>query len=197
MAPKTTIWPLARHLVIALFVASCGGAAAAFPDGAGVTKAQGDWCASLAKLAGAAGTWEHLGACKAAFPTASAAYLAGMTKCYAEKKAAENAPDNSHIVQDCTDHVTINMTFDEAAGRDVLKARCDRAERCEKVPAADCKAGIDKLENAQRVLFTNVYNRAALQAVAECLSSASCAENEEAARDACYKPSADKLLWFP
>jgi hypothetical protein len=182
---------------LGLVVASCGGAAASFPDGAGVAAAQGEWCQAQAKLAGAAGSWEHLGACKATFPSASAAFLAGMTKCFGDRKAAENAPDNSQIMQECTDHVTIQMRFDEAVASGVLKARCERAMRCEKVSAADCKAGIDKLENAQRVLLTNRYNQAALQGIGECLASSSCTDNEDEARNACYKPWDEKLFWFP
>jgi hypothetical protein len=69
--------------------------------------------------------------------------------------------------------------------------------KCEKVEVAECKAGVDKLETAQKALLTSIYNAPALHEIADCLGSSSCTEDEEKARDACYKPLAEKLLWFP
>lgn len=182
-----------------LLLSACAGGGAGAPDKAQVLTAQGKWCQALARMNGAPDTWEHLADCKDAYPTASAAYLQGMTQCIVTRREAmgDKAPDNSQIVQDCNDEVTVGMAADDAAGREVIDARCKRAERCEKVPAADCKAAIDKLQTSQRVLFTTTYNASALRTIAECLSSQGCSDNEEATRDACYKPAGDKLLWFP
>lgn len=178
---------------------ACGSPGASYPDGSQVTAAQASWCQGLAKLSGNPTGWEHMNACKGAFPTASAAFLKNMTKCFVTRHeaAGDNAVDNSQIVSDCTDEATVNMPNDEAGGRELIAARCARAERCEKVKAADCKAGIDKLEGAQRALITTRFNAAGQHDIASCLSSKSCSDNEEEAQDACYKPVSEKLLWFP
>jgi hypothetical protein len=190
---------LALSAVVPLLLPGCGGSGARAPDGSQVTAAQAEWCQALAKLNGAPDTWEHLSACKDVYPTASAAYLHGMTKCMVTRReaAGDKAPDQSQIIQDCNDEVTVTMTADEAETREVIDARCKRAERCEKVAVAECKAAVDKLQASQRALFTTTYNAGARHSIAECLSSKSCSDNEEEARDACYKPAADKLLWFP
>jgi hypothetical protein len=182
-------------LVVAL--ASCTPAASA--DRSAVESAQKAWCDSLAKLSGAPGTWEHLGACKAAYPTASAPYLRGMTKCFAQRKESYGAsgPDNGHIVAECNDEVTIKMALDDAAFGDAIQGRCERALRCEKVAIPECVAAVKKLESSQRVLFFAMYNGAALHDVAECMRSSACGADEDAARNACYKPVEGKLLWFP
>jgi hypothetical protein len=82
-------------------------------------------------------------------------------------------------------------------GAEAIDARCKRMERCEKVAPADCKMAIEKLESGTRAEITTKFNRAALHDVADCLGSASCTDDEDAARAACYKPVAEKLLWFP
>jgi len=154
---------------------------------------------ALGKLDGAGEKWSGMGDCKSAYPTASAAFLRGITKCYVARReaAGETAPDNTQILADCTDDVTVNMPSDTSAGQEALAARCDRMLRCEKVALPECKAAIDKLEAATRVLISTRFNGAALHEVAGCLASASCAANEDEPREACYKPVAEKLLWFP
>ena len=59
------------------------------------------------------------------------------------------------------------------------------------------RVAIEKLDGPSRAEITMKYNAAALHEVADCLGSASCTDDEDAARAACYKPVADKLLWFP
>lgn len=195
-----------RAVSFALFAASlplaaaaCGGGGAGYPDGGDVTAAQTAWCQALGKLDGAGDAWGSMSACKAAYPTASAAFLRGITKCYVARReaAADTAPDNTQIVADCTDDVTVNMPSDTTPGREALAARCDRMQRCEKVAVPECEAAIAKLEAATRVLITTRFNGAALHKIADCLASASCAANEDEPREACYKPAAEKLLWFP
>ena len=185
--------------IAALLVAACGGGGASYPDSSDVKTAQATWCQALAKLNGSGDAWEDLGACKGAYPTASAAYLRGMTRCFTARHeaAGEDAPDNSQLITECNDEVTVEMSADGPGSKEVIEARCQRAERCEKVSAADCKTAVDKLETAQRVVLTTTYNAGALHAIADCLSSSSCSDDEEAARDSCYKPSFEKLLWFP
>jgi hypothetical protein len=161
-----------------LAAAACSGGAS-YPDGGEVTAAQAAWCAALGKINGAGDKWDAMSACKSAYPTASAAFLRGITKCYVARResAGDTVPDNTQIVADCTDDVTVNMPSDTSAGSEALAARCERMARCEKVATR--------------------FNGAALHKIAECLGSASCAANEDEPREACYKPVSEKLLWFP
>lgn len=186
-------------LALVLLAAACSGAPASYPDSKGVSAAQKAWCDMLAKIHKEPGTWSREGECKGAFPTASAAYLKGMAKCYFDKVQSEgdNAPDNTTVVDECNTGTLATMLGDESVGAEVIDARCKRMERCEKVAPAECKTAIDKLESGTRAEFTTKYNGAALHDVAECLSSASCTDDEDSARNACYKPVAEKLLWFP
>ena len=187
------------RLLLLPVLAACGGAGASYPDRSDVNAAQAAWCDSLAKLNGAPGAWEHLAACKAAYPSSSGQYLRGMTTCFTKRREAggDKGPDQSQTVAECHEEVTVNMRADDAAGREAVEARCARMERCEKVAVADCKAGFAKLESAQRAALTSAYNRGALHTIAECLESESCTADEDAAREACYKKVGDKLLWFP
>jgi hypothetical protein len=187
---------LAAALPLAGAACSSG---ASYPDGGDVTAAQAAWCTALGKINGAGDKWDAMSACKSAYPTASAAFLRGITKCYVARReaAGDTVPDNTQIVADCTDDVTVNMPSDTSPGREALAARCDRMQRCEKVAVPECEAAITKLEAATRVLITTRFNGAALHQVAECLASASCAANEDEPREACYKPVSEKLLWFP
>jgi hypothetical protein len=184
----------------AVLAAACsGGGPASFPDKDGVVKAQSDWCAMLAKLRKEPGEWSRLNECKGFYPAASAPYLKGMSECFFERVQAEGdqAPDNSTIVEECNAKAVAFMIGDEASGAELIDARCKRMERCEKVAPAECKTAIEKLESGTRAEITTKFNRAALHDVAECLSSASCTDDEDSARAACYKSANDKLLWFP
>ena len=190
----------AASFLVPLATTSCGGGApgGSVPGTPDVQKAQAEWCASLAKQSGGE-SWEHTAACKSAATTASAAYLRGMTKCFTNRleQAGDQAPDHSQIVVDCNDEVVVGLPADDGTGNEVIAARCERMLKCEKVPVAECKTAVDKLESSQRAMFTTTYNAAALHEIADCLASASCSDDEEKARDTCYKPAADKLLWFP
>ena len=177
----------------------CSPAPASYPDKSGVVQAQAQWCASLAKLSGAENTWEHMADCKAAYPASSAEYLTAMTKCFATRweDDPENAADQARLVGDCTDEVTMRLPADGPGTAEVLNARCDRMKRCEEVSVEDCRTGVMKLETAQKAIFTTTYNAAALHEIAGCLDSDSCTEDEEAARQKCYQPFTETLLWFP
>lgn len=192
--------PLLALAAPAVLAAACsGGGPASYPDRNGVVAAQAEWCDMLGKIRKEEGAWPRLGECKAAFPTASAPYLKGMTKCFFERVQREGdaAPDNTLIVEECNNEAVAYMQGDEAAGAEAIESRCKRMERCEKVAVPECKMAIEKLESATRAEITTKYNAAALHEVAECLSSASCTDDEDSARAACYKPVADRLLWFP
>lgn len=184
----------------ALLGAACsGGGPASYPDKGGVVKAQAEWCDMLAKIRKEPGEWSRLGECKGYYPSASAPYLKGMTECYFERIQSEGdqAPDNMTIVDECNSKAVAFMLGDEASGEELIDSRCTRMERCEKVVPAECKAAIEKLESGVRAEITTKYNRSALHDVAECLSSASCTDDEDSARAACYKPANENLLWFP
>ncbi|AKT42007.1 hypothetical protein [Chondromyces crocatus] len=180
-------------------VGACGGGPSNFPDRDAVTAAQAVWCDALAKVLGGGPKWEHLAACKAAYPTASPGYLRQMAKCFPRRleAAGDDKTDRAQLISECNDEVIGSINEPEAAAQDLIEARCARMFRCENVPAAECKAGFTKLDGSQRVLLTTVYNGAGRYEIADCLDTASCTDNEIAGRDACYKPVTDKLLWFP
>ncbi len=191
---------LALGLGCALVGAACsGGGGANYPDKSGVVKAQSEWCEMLQKIRKDPGEWSRLGECKGAFPTASAPYIKGMAKCFFERvqRDGDSAPDNSTIVDECNTEAVAYMVGDEGSGAELVDARCQRMERCEKVAPAECKTAIEKLESATRAEITTKFNRAALHEISDCLSSASCTDDEDAARAACYKSANEKLLWFP
>jgi hypothetical protein len=181
--------------------ASCGGGASGskFPDGPDLVKAQAEWCQMLGKVEAGGAAWEHDSSCKSATPTSSPAYLRGMTKCFATRieSAGDSAPDRGALTAECNEEVVIKLSADGALASDVIAARCERMEKCEKVAPSDCKTGVDKLETAQKVMLTTTYNAPALDEIADCLRSKSCGDDEEKVRDACYEEQANDLLWFP
>lgn len=178
-------------------LAACTPAAVA--DRPAVEAAQKAWCETLAKMNGASGTWEHMAACKAAYPTASAAYLRGMTKCFPARKASygDKATDTGHLEAECKEEVMFKLNVDESAYAEALDAHCERALRCEKTPIPDCVAGVKKLESSQRALAYGIYNASALHTVSTCLKDSACGADEDAAQQSCYKQVEGKLIWFP
>ena len=197
--PLSKLLAGASVAALALFAAACSGGPASYPDKNSVATAQAEWCDMLAKIRKEPGEWSRLAECKGFFPTASAPYIKGMSKCFFERvqRDGDSAPDNTTVVDECNTEAVAYMLGDESSGGEAVDARCKRMERCEKVAPAECKTAIEKLESGTRAEITTKYNRAALHEVAECLSSASCTDDEDSARAACYKPAADKLLWFP
>lgn len=187
--------PCFSLVFVAVAIAACG--PASYPDRGAVEGAQNAWCDALAKMNG--GKWEHVAACKAAYPTASAVYLKGMAKCVPAHKESygDKAVDIGHLIAECRDEVTVKMSVEDAAFAEAIDARCERASRCEKVAIPECVAAVKKLESSQRAIFYGIYNGAALHNVSDCLKSSSCGADEDAARGTCYKPVEDKLLWLP
>ncbi len=194
---------LASHLAGAAsmlgLLFACSGQPTNFPVRDGVMAAQAEWCASLAKLQRAGNSWEHLAACKAAYPTSSPAYLRAMTGCFSRRTeaAGDSGSDRTQIILECNDEVAVTMRPDDAAARPVIDARCSRMQRCEQVPDSVCRSGFSKLEAAQQAMFTTIYNAMGRHEIIDCLLNASCTDDEEAGRQACYKPTSDQLLWFP
>lgn len=186
-----------RLLLGALVLAAAACGPASFPDQSAVSAAQDGWCQALAKMNGPG--WDHLGACKGATPTASAAYLRGMTKCVPAHKEAggDKARDMGILVAECRDEVLFKTTIDEAVAQPAIEARCERAARCEKASVPDCLASAKKVEASQRATLYGIYNGAAMYKVSDCLKSSSCGADEYATQQACYKSAEEKLLWFP
>ncbi len=193
------LFAIAFASVCAPFAAACSGGPASYPDKSGVVAAEAGWCDTLAKIRKEPGEWGRLAECKAAYPTASGPFLKGMAKCFFDRvqRDGDNAPDNTVVVEECNAEAVAFMIGEESAGAEVIEARCQRMERCEKVAVPECKAAIERLDAGTRAEITTKYNRAALHEVAECLASASCTDDEDSARGACYKSAAEKLLWFP
>jgi hypothetical protein len=197
---RSLVYALSGSLALITSFAACGGGlSASFPDASTVVSGEAIWCKGLAKAHGEGDKWSHMSACQAAFPSSSSAYLKGMAKCFPDRvtQAGEKAADNQQLITDCNDTVTAGMNADDANFQELIEARCKRAERCEKTPFGECKTAFSHLETAQKATLTSVYNYAALHEIASCLGSASCSDNEDEARAACYKPQSDKLLWFP
>ncbi|MEZ4298631.1 MAG: hypothetical protein R3B70_27010 [Polyangiaceae bacterium] len=200
LAARTALFALSSLSVFAsLLLAACSGAPASYPDSKGIVAAQAEWCDMLQKIRKEPGDWSRLGECKSFYPTASAPYLKGMSKCFFERiqRDGDSAPDNTTIVDECNNEAVAYMEGDESSGAELIDSRCQRMERCEKVAVPECKAAIQKLESATRAEITTKFNRKSLHEVADCLSSASCTDDEDSARAACYKPANEKLLWFP
>lgn len=190
----------AAALLACASLPGCGGPGAGYPDKPGVETAQAGWCDSLAKIHGTAEGWEHLSDCKSSYPTGSAAFVKGMTKCYADRIDAlgDQAPDTAAITADCTEEVIVKLPFEEASARELLEARCSWTLRCAKVPVDECKAAFGKLDAALKVTKTTRFNGAGQHQIASCLNGSSCSEeSEDAAFEACYRPADEKVVWFP
>jgi hypothetical protein len=179
-------------------------AAANYPDRPDIEKAQVEWCNALAKSADAdPASWDRMSDCKKAKMAASPAYIAGMTKCYAEQyeaaKSAKDpsADDRSLLISGCRDKVLIELPASSLGMNELIDAKCERAVRCEKdVTLDNCKKTMTTLEPAQLAMFTTVYNGAALHDVSRCLSGG-CEDNEEVAVSKCYEDANERLLWTP
>lgn len=183
-----------RWLVtVALVTAGCGGHAA-FPDRADLAKAQAGYCDMLAKTKAGG---EHLSECRATRPTASPALLKELTGCYEARlaSAGEEAPDPGQIISECKDEALLKIAPDDSNTESIVRARCARQERCERVLPAECRASYAKLETSQRALLSTMYNAEALHEIAECLGSTPCKDVDDEAR--CYAPISDKIVWFP
>ncbi|KYF85247.1 hypothetical protein BE11_00390 [Sorangium cellulosum] len=198
-ALRSLALPIAAAASMLGLLFACSERPTNFPDRDSVIAAQAEWCAALARLQRAGANWEHMNACKAAYPTASPTYLRAMTSCFSRRMeaATESSPDRSQIILECNDEVAVNINPDDPAAKPVLDSRCARMVRCERIPVETCKAGFSKLESAQRAMFTTIYNAAGRYEIIDCFENASCTDNEEAGRQACYKPTSDALLWFP
>lgn len=178
-------------------------APANYPDRPDVAKAQEGWCQALAKSAGSDGSWDRMSECKSAKMAASPGYIAGITKCYAERyDEAKNAKDpsaddRSLLVASCRDNVLIELPATSLGVDELIKAKCERASRCEKgVTFENCKKTMETLEPAQLAMFTTVYNGTALHEIASCLSGG-CNDNEEEGVSKCYEDANERLLWMP
>jgi hypothetical protein len=188
---------LPAPLFFAALALSCG-PPAGYPDTSAVTQGQAEWCKVLATASGKGDKWEYMSDCKSAYPTASAEYLKRMAKCFTDHlPEGDEAIDYGQITATCNDDVTLRLPADGPGVGGVLKARCEWMLRCHETPLEECKTGVEKLETAQRAIFTTTYNGAALHDIASCLSSAACNEEEEVGIGECYKGPLEKLLWFP
>lgn len=180
--------------LVPALVLGCSGGGASYADRSGVEAAEAEWCKAVTKIRGG-----DLAACKSTYPSASGAYLRGMTKCYPKRiaDAGDKAPDDTMIISDCNEEVFVAMTSDDAQYGEIIGAYCGRKAKCEKAVVAECKDGIAKMMSAERAKLTSQYNAAALHRIADCLDSTSCSDDEDKTVEGCYKAEASKLLWFP
>ena len=180
----------------ALVVAAAACGPANYPDQSAVAAAQDGWCQALAKAYGGGGAWEPLGACKGAGSTGSAAYLRGMAKCFPSRKEG-STKDAGILVAECKDEVIAKLSIDEAAVKEAVDARCERAARCEQANVPECIGAAKKVDPFQRATLYGLYNARAIHTISECLRGSSCGSDENAAQEACYKAPVDKLVWTP
>jgi hypothetical protein len=184
--------------ILGTALAACHVAApVAFPDKPELVRAQAGWCDLLVKSGLAEAS--SRATCAAAITTASPAFLKAMTKCVAQRLESygQKRPDRGILVAECRDEAQYNIGASTTEGAEVIEARCQRMQRCERVAASECRASMAKLEGAQRAVFTSTYNPPALHEVAECLSSKSCTDHEDEAQLTCYAPVTEQLVWFP
>ena len=106
----------------------------------------------------------------------------------------ENAPDDGALVSDCTETVLAGAEPGNVSKSPVVRARCERSERCDKLPMKNCLATFSQLDGMQRAVFTSLYNLRAQNEIAGCLSDSDCGPEPE---DACLKKWYDQRVWLP
>ncbi|MCC6523911.1 MAG: hypothetical protein IT373_14730 [Polyangiaceae bacterium] len=194
--------------VAVLALGACPSRPAVYPDDDAVALAQKEWCRMLGRMEleresrpvhEVSGGWRHQAACEAARPSASADFLARVTPCYERhlREGGDAALDGQAILADCAEQILVVADPGDTSGLDLVQARCERAERCEKVPLADCLRTFAALSGGQRAGLTTMYSLAAQSEIAACLRDGACAKKgEDAARDACYAPARKRRVWF-
>lgn len=194
---------VAGALVVAAFgLDACGGRGASYPDGDKVRNAQKAWCQALGEIAegkGKATSWSELASCEGAYPTGSREFVASMAKCIALQASDQGVGtfDPGQTVDDCTEQVV--QGFDVRAPLDpaLLDARCERLERCQDVPAAECKGAFEAMAPPEQARAARMYNLGAQSSIASCLSSSSCGDDPDAKTAECYVDAFDERVWLP
>ncbi len=189
----------ALSLGTALGAAACSGAAARRTDTPIVKAGLGAWCDTLARVRGESASWDRLAECKSADTASSGAYLELMGRCYEREltRLGKDAPDSQKVLADCSSEVVPSIQLRPGSDSVVVAARCERAERCEKVTKADCLSGIESMSTFSRAAFSAAYNEGALDEIAACLRGSACGDDEDKARARCYDELSPRMLWFP
>jgi hypothetical protein len=183
-------------------MAACGSRGASYPDGPKVVEAQKKWCASLGEIVAGEGkgaSWDKLAQCERAFPGGSPEFVAGMAGCIGKQARISGAAafDAQRAVDDCTEQVLQQLDVRGAAKLDVVKARCARMERCQKVTGKDCLTGFEGLSPPEQARLTRMYNEGALHDAASRLESLGCAKDEDSAMVSCYADGWKSRVWLP
>ncbi len=180
-------------------IAACGGvqAPSSYADHDAVVAAQAKWCATIAELYGDA--WRDGAACEAAYPAGSAPFLALMADCYVQQVSEihEHRIGTEALRRACTDMVLESSDPGDISDNAVIRARCDRMERCQEVSRASCLGILEQLSSTQRSGLTSMYNLRAQAQVAECLDSTPCDRNEDKIHAACYDQVFAERVWEP
>jgi hypothetical protein len=182
------------HALVLALVFSCKPSQVNYPDDGKVASSQKQWCAALARVSGDG--WQHQNECETAHPSGSAAFLSKMAECYRKRheEFGENAPDDGALVSDCTETVLAGAEPGNVSKSPVVKARCERSQRCDNLPVKNCFATFSSLDGMQRAVFTSLYNLRAQNEIAGCLSDSDCGQEPE---DACLKKWYDQRVWLP
>lgn len=189
-----------RLPALALVLGCTPSAPAKYADHGNVSRAQAGWCAMLAELDGEKiDAWRHRAECRAAFPSASAAFLERFTQCYgsAKKELGASAPDSGAILSDCSQQILGAAEPGDVSGTELYQARCARQERCQAVSADVCRGAWDRLDGMTQSLLSSKYNLRAQAEIAGCLTDKACEDDEAAAEAACYDAAHARVMWLP
>jgi hypothetical protein len=202
MKPASKVGNTMRDIsrVSLVFIAACGATAtsapSAFPDHDKVVAAQKEWCGTLAKLHGA--KWSHDAACQAAYPSGSAPFIALLNKCYVEQvEIGEHTPGTEALRRACTDMVLERSEPGDTSDADVIRARCERMQRCQEMPMKRCKSSFARLSSTQRSGLTAMYNLRAQVLIADCLDNTPCGTTEDRVHSRCYDEQFSLRAWIP
>lgn len=187
-------------LAVALLAVACAPAKpATYADHDQVTKAHEAWCGMLADLDGETlEGWQYASECLADYPTASAAYLTPLTKCYGKtmKELGDDAPDSAAVIEQCTLDIMAAANPGDVTGTDLFQARCERQLRCQQVEADVCLGAWNRLDPTAQALMTSMFNLRAQANVASCLREAPCEEDPEADLEVCYRKAEGRRVWL-
>ncbi|MBW2528825.1 MAG: hypothetical protein JRI23_31910 [Deltaproteobacteria bacterium] len=188
-------------VLMAATMAACGSRGASYPDGDKVQAAQKAWCGMLAEILspeGEADGWDDRSSCEGTYPTASAAFIAGMTDCFKTMVSREGGGDMNprQMVADCTEQVLVDLGG-EVRGLGITQARCERTARCQDdVTVEECIDAFENLPLSERSRLSTMYNWGAQEEIASCLNGG-CSDDEDEAMVACYEDAHSERIWLP
>ena len=181
-----------------LLPVACKTKPAQYPDRGSVETARSKWCVMINKQR-EPGSANILVECEAFYPAASAPFLSKMVGCYNKllTESGDDAPDSALAIDTCIQEILGGADPGDVSNTPAVKARCERALRCQQVPIAACNKSFQEVNGMSRALLSNMYNLRAQTTVADCLAETACSEDDKDVQRRCYRPVKDKLVWLP